>query len=356
MSAAPKILLLDDEPDVLEYYREILGALKSRPQLVTSDSGARAIALLEAEPFNLLISDLKMPKMDGLQVLSIVRRKFPLLRVMILSALQDDQIRSRAYAMGVDLFWEKPATAREITLFSECVESMLGTEVQGGFRGIQSKSLVDLIQLECMSQSSCVLRITNGKLTGLIWIVNGDVIDASADQLLGEEAFREIFSWRTGNFEILPTDPGRLRRITTSYQGLLLDSAQAFDEARGAEAPAAGVAEGASVPSRLALLGRFDGVEFVAESKADGQGPVEAWGIENPAALTAWAGRTFDRFRQLGELLQAGELEEVEGFGSQRHVALAVRGGRLLCVGFRGAVSREETRQTMRKISAKWVS
>ena len=34
--------------------------------------------------------------------------------------------------------------------------------MDSGFRGVQSKSLVDIIQLECMSQSSSVLRITNG--------------------------------------------------------------------------------------------------------------------------------------------------------------------------------------------------
>ena len=355
MPDAPKILLLDDEPDILENYRRMLSALKSGPHIVTSDSGARAIALLESEPFNLLITDLRMPKMDGLQVLSIVRRKFPLLRVMILTALQDDQVRSRAYAMGVDIFWEKPGTPKEITLFTECVESLIGNEVQGGFRGIQSKSLVDLIQLECLAQSSCVLRITNGKMTGQIWILNGDVIDASTGALDGEKAFMEIFSWRTGNFETLPADPERPRQIKTSYQGLLLDSAQATDEARGGSGGAATPEEAAAGPSRLALLGRFEGVEFVTESKADGHGS-EAWGIENPEVLTKWAGRTLARFRQVGEVLQAGPLGELEGFGAQRHVAVAVAGEKMLCVGFRGSVSPTEARETMKKVSAKWAS
>ena len=58
-------------------YREVLSQLPSRPEIHTSNSGARAIALLESEAFTMLISDLRMPKMDGLQVLSIVRRKFP---------------------------------------------------------------------------------------------------------------------------------------------------------------------------------------------------------------------------------------------------------------------------------------
>jgi CheY-like chemotaxis protein len=160
MPTAQKILLLDDEQDLLDMYRDVLTQLPSQPEVHTSNSGARAIALLESEPFDMLISDLRMPKMDGLQVLSIVRRKFPMLRIVVMTAVVDEQFRSLAYAMGIDLFWEKPRTTQEIAMFRDCVESLLGRQEEGGFRGVQSKSLVDLIQLECLSHSSSVLKIT----------------------------------------------------------------------------------------------------------------------------------------------------------------------------------------------------
>ena len=178
MEERHKILLLDDDPDLLDMYREMLAQLPSRPEIHTANSGPRGMAMLEADPFRLLICDLKMPKMDGLQVLSIVRRKYPALRTVVLTSVVDEQFRSRVYALGVDLFWQKPATESEIKLFLECIESLLGRESEPGFRGVQSKSLVDLIQLECISQSSSTLRITNGPLTGKIWINSGDLIDA----------------------------------------------------------------------------------------------------------------------------------------------------------------------------------
>src|SRR6476661_7004643 len=151
METRHKILLLDDDPELLEIYQEILEKLPSRPEIRTANSGARAIAMLEGESFAMLISDLKMPKMDGLQVLSIVRRKFPTLRTVVLTSAVDEQYRSRAYALGVDLFWRKPSTEQEITMFLECLESLLGRDLDSGFRGVQSKSLMDLIQLECIS-------------------------------------------------------------------------------------------------------------------------------------------------------------------------------------------------------------
>src|SRR5439155_12214752 len=162
MSVRHKILLLDDDQDLLELYREMLARLPSQPEIYTATSGARAIALLESETFALLISDLNMPKMDGLQVLTIVRRKFPNLRTAVMTSVVDAQFRTRAYAMGIDLFLEKPNTNQEINFFIDCIESLLDREADaGGFRGVQSKSLVDIIQLECLSQSSSVLKVTN---------------------------------------------------------------------------------------------------------------------------------------------------------------------------------------------------
>src|SRR5512143_3595073 len=105
-----KLLLVDDDPDDLNLYAKLLCGLPSKPEISTASSGGRAIAMLESEPFRLLICDLRMPKMDGLQVLSIVRRKYPEMRTVALTSVGDEQFRSRVYALGVDLFWHKPST------------------------------------------------------------------------------------------------------------------------------------------------------------------------------------------------------------------------------------------------------
>src|SRR5688572_12233302 len=207
-----KILLLDDDPDVLNLYQQVLLQLPSEPEVHIATSGASALAMLDAESFNLLVSDLSMPRMDGLQVLAIVRRKFPQLRTVVLTGVADEQMRSRAYAMGIDLYLEKPKSEKEMKFFTDCLESLIDSENSGGFRGVQSKSLVDLIQLECLSGSSAILKITNGRFEGRIWIQNGDVIDAETEELTGEDAFKKILSWKSGNFETVAIDSERPRR------------------------------------------------------------------------------------------------------------------------------------------------
>lgn len=353
-----KILLLDDDPDLLDMYREILSQLPSNPEVRTSASGPRAIAMLETEPFRLLICDLKMPKMDGLQVLSIVRRKHPELRTVVLTSVADEQFRSRVYALGVDLFWQKPGTQQEIRLFSDCIESLLDRGTDHGFRGVQSKSLVDIIQLECISQSSSVLRITNGPLTGRIWINGGELCDAETEGTTGEAAFQKILSWKAGSFESLPAEADHPRNIHKSYNALLLETAQALDEELGrqaAETPADGEPPTPS-KSRLAPLAQVEGVEFVLAAALSGTEKlrVESRGLENPDRLGAWAHQTIVRFRATGEHLHAGPLEQVVGLGPQRSVSLARLTDADICAGWHHSLSLEEIRTRTRKALALW--
>jgi CheY-like chemotaxis protein len=358
MSVRHKVLILDDDVDLLDLYREMLSRLPSKPEILTAASGSHAIALLESAAFSLLVCDLNMPKMDGLQVLAIVRRKFPQLRTAVLTSVVDEQFRMRAYAMGVDLYLEKPNTSEGVKLFLDCIESLLGQENQGGFRGVQSKSLVDILQLEGLSGSSSVLKVTDSVHEGRIWFLNGEVIDASTQDLTGEEAFQKILSWKTGSFEVLPSDPSRKRTIHTSFQGLLLESARVLDEARGESPALAAVARSSADRSAkvISKMAGFKGVDFLLAIPTDPHKPASAWGAENAQQLASWARQTWHRFQHLGDHLEAGALNSIEGIGLSRHVSLATRGDSMLCVGFKASQSPDIVRETMKDIVQRWGS
>jgi CheY-like chemotaxis protein len=353
MPSRHKVLMLDDDQDLLELYREILGQLPTQPEIHTATSGARAIALLESEPFTLLISDLNMPKMDGLQVLTLVRRKFPQLRTVVMTAVADEQFRARAYAMGIDLFLEKPSSGKEISFFLDCVESLLGREQVTGFRGVQSKSLVDIIQLECLSQSSSVLKITNGAREGRIWIQNGDVIDAATENLSGEPAFQKILSWKTGNFEILPADPKHARTIHNSYQGLLLESAQAIDEADAAP-------DSPEMPSESSKASRgissVPGLEFAVRIRPSDKAKIDSWGLENPAQMADWVRGVTQRLRSLGDRLHAGQLQSIDAAGLQNRTLIAPKGEDDIAAGLNRSISSEKAFESMKELQEKWAS
>jgi len=332
LSDARKILILDDDQEFLDTYGRILSRLPSRPEVRVATCAARALALLEAESFALLITDLRMPRIDGFQVLLSARRRFPSLRTVAITGLGDQQYRARAYASGIDLYTEKPTTPTEIRLFGECVDALLAQGAHdAGFRGIQSKSLMDLIQIECLSQNLSVLRITHGSMEGCLWIQGGDVIDAEVQDLRSEEAFKTIFAWKTGHFEIMPGDAQRPRTIYNSYESLLLDSAQTLDETTAAGGNGDGMLEVPSMSRTLHPLAGVRGVESLL--LICGPGKFESWGLENPEEFAGWTHRVLHEFNALGETLNAGPLRAVEAAGSVRGVVLLTQNGQELMAG-----------------------
>jgi DNA-binding NarL/FixJ family response regulator len=353
-----KILLLDDDADWLTLCRDLFSALPSQPDILTTTTAKRALALLETESIRLLVCDLKMPRMDGLQVLSIVRRQFPDVRTVVLSGMDDEDFRSRAYALGVDLFWPKIEMQRDTKQFNECIESLLGRDGETGFRGIQSKSLMDIIQMECLSRTSSVLRIQHGALTAKIWLHDGDLVDAELNGARGEAALSRVLAWQTGSFENLPAEPARERTIHKSVNALLLESAQSFDETSQLRLAESLDAEESTQHRRnmwkLSQLTRAS-AEFVIAIPAGGRGEPDALGTQNVEDYSHWATRTEKIARQLGERLGAGPLSHIAGAGLERKIVLLPSGGKIFLTGW-PADADDALMEKTRKISAAWDS
>jgi hypothetical protein len=108
--------------------------------------------------------------------------------------------------------------------------------------------------------------------------------------------------------------------------------------------------------TQLAELSQVEGVEFVLTMKPGEDGFQVARGLENPERLAKWARQNLERFRALGDRLHAGQLEQVEAMGPQRHVALATQGESEFCVGWTHSVTPAEIRERMKKVLALWAS
>lgn len=81
-SSRPVLLFVDDEANILNALRRLFRPFGYR--IFTAGSGAEALALLEQEPVDLVVSDMRMPQMDGAQLLEQVRSKWPdTLRILL---------------------------------------------------------------------------------------------------------------------------------------------------------------------------------------------------------------------------------------------------------------------------------
>ena len=107
------ILVVDDEPDVVELFRQRFRGEARRGDyaLHFAESGESALELLKRDirpELVLIVSDINMPGMDGLQLLREIRRGWPELSVMMVTAYGDDERRRSAAEAGAVDFLNKP--------------------------------------------------------------------------------------------------------------------------------------------------------------------------------------------------------------------------------------------------------
>ncbi|MDX6259911.1 MAG: two-component system, OmpR family, response regulator [Kribbellaceae bacterium] len=107
-----KILVIDDEPDLVRFVRRALEA--EGYQVLTTTNGLDGIRLALTERPDLVVLDLVMPGVHGEAVLSAVMAQDPDLRVLILSATGDVQLRISCLEQGAVDFLAKPFAVREL--------------------------------------------------------------------------------------------------------------------------------------------------------------------------------------------------------------------------------------------------
>ena len=110
-----KILVVDDEKDMLALLTRIITE-KTEHEVVGEHNPLRAVDLIEAEPFDMVITDLKMPKMDGIVLLDHVRRTQPSAAVIMMTAYGTIETAVEATRKGALDYITKPFRKERLLL------------------------------------------------------------------------------------------------------------------------------------------------------------------------------------------------------------------------------------------------
>jgi CheY-like chemotaxis protein len=229
-----KVLFVDDDQQLLETIRQLMGAYAGEEwNIYTAQDTARGLALLREEKIDLLVLDVHMPVVDGLQFLKLLQRKFPDLLKVVLTGDATGAYRAACLNNGAELFLEKPraadgwqsvfATLHELTKFQP--------EEEQGFRGVLRRvGLQDVLQMECLARNSSLLEVSTGDTMGRIYILDGQIVHTQVGDHTGEEAFYRLLSLGSGEFSLRPFEEPRERSIDGSWEFLLMEAARKRDE------------------------------------------------------------------------------------------------------------------------------
>lgn len=103
-----RILFLEDEPVIQEVLAEYM-KMQDYEVFLVSD-GEEAIEALEKQVFDMAVLDIMVPKISGLEVLSFIRKHFPDMAVIMLTALGDEQTQVQAFNEYADDYVVKPVS------------------------------------------------------------------------------------------------------------------------------------------------------------------------------------------------------------------------------------------------------
>ncbi|TMI76983.1 MAG: response regulator [Bacillati bacterium ANGP1] len=109
---AARVLVVDDEESIRDLCARVLS--RAGYTVITAPSGEDAVALLTREAFALVISDIRMPGISGLEVLERAKATYPEIRVVLITGFGTPQMLTRAQQSGADRILTKPFNPMEL--------------------------------------------------------------------------------------------------------------------------------------------------------------------------------------------------------------------------------------------------
>ncbi len=335
------VLIVDDEKTFLLSLKDGLKIHEEKFRVLTAESGKEAVSLLRALPVDLLVTDLKMPEMDGFELLAWTTRERPELPVIVMTAFGTADIEAQLAEIEALQYLEKPLALADL---ENAIFTSLKAKARSYIRGI---ALATFLQLMHMEKKTCTLKVGQGQRTGYLYLKRGELLDAECGDLHGEDAAYEIMAWDDAEIEMDSVCRRQERVIQVGLEHLLIDAFRRKDENSRDDAEKSATIEAA------ALSGE-DSEVFPGAVDAADNSPEAAARLKLVEVLTRHPGvQEFALFDPTGFLenrnegkcsledfdpalflMQVERIDDVLSFGSFSHMSITTA-SRFHCLLFR---------------------
>ncbi len=227
----PKVLLVDDDRTTRELMRQVLSEDRSRYETTCAAGAAEAIGLLERARFHLVVAEIHMPGISGLDLLANIRAHWPHIKMILMTADPAPMLREATQQRAGLRFFRKPILMEELR---RLVASEIGhpDDAANSAARLTKLRLRHFIQICCTAGASTVIQVRKKAATGAIFIQNGEIRHARCGCLTGVDAFYDIFSYESGRFETLGKTPPFDATIDHPWEHLLKEGLHRRSKAR----------------------------------------------------------------------------------------------------------------------------
>lgn len=196
-----KVLVVDSDPEILKKTADGFKDLHHF-ELLTATSIQSAIAIFQKERVSVLVSAVRFPGRDVLDLLTYMTRKFPSIPCIVMLNPDDPKpwFTEPDGHVGLLYYVRKPFA------FGDLASSIfVGLNLRDEGLTLKGIFLRNFLPLIAIARKTCRLEIRyNSEKTGFLYFAEGQLLDARANGLIGEAAVREIAGWR--GFQITVSD------------------------------------------------------------------------------------------------------------------------------------------------------
>jgi len=232
-----RILIAEDDFIFLNLLVSALEKYKNRFEVLTAKDGKDAIDILKSKKISLLVTDIKMPEVDGLALLAHVNENYPFTPCFVMTAYETPEMRKKL-PRDIRGFFRKPFPADK--LGPEIVKVLEQDRPEGIVHGISVSSFMMMIEME---KKTCILEVTlpDGE-KGLFYFEKGVLWSAVSEKEKGEDAALSFINRKRARFSFRPLPKKKIAKREKMVLKDLVNKAAGLEKGIGA-VDATGVAD-----------------------------------------------------------------------------------------------------------------
>lgn len=221
------LLIVDDETN---FVRSLSAGLRRYEiEALAAENGKEALEILKAADVDVILTDLRMPQMDGFELIAEVRTKYPEAPIIAMTAFGTPSVFDRLKNLGSLYYVEKPLDLEHLV---KVISDAYDMRLRGHVTGIALAAFLQLVDLE---RKTCTLTVRSQNQSGTLYCKNGQIIHAKTEEDQGIDAAYKMLAWDDVTIDIGNTCSIKEKTISRPTQVICFEGTRLKDEQGGEE-------------------------------------------------------------------------------------------------------------------------